>query len=113
MDTVRDKSGRVLVDRAANGRYRWRAKAGNGRIVAISAPAYSGADEARRAYSRLRRDGPNLSARISHVQDGAGWTWVLHSPSGSPLARSIRSYERYATCQVAVAKFLALLASDV
>ncbi|NUR61667.1 MAG: DUF1508 domain-containing protein [Catenulispora sp.] len=112
MDTVRDESGRVLVDRTDTGRYRWRAKAGNGRIVAISAPAYSGAEEARRAYARLRRDAPNLSARISHVKDGTGWTWVLQSSGGTPLARSIRSYERYATCQVAVAKFLALLASD-
>ena len=112
MDTVRDESGRVLVDRGENGRYRWRAKASNGRIVAISAPAYSGPDEARRAYSRLRHDAPNLSARISHVKDGAGWSWVLQSPGGAPLARSIRSYERYATCQIAVAKFLALLAAD-
>jgi uncharacterized protein YegP (UPF0339 family) len=102
----------VLVDRADNGRYRWRAKAGNGRIVAISAPTYSGADEARRAYSRLRREAPNLSARISHVNDGTGWAWVLQSPSGTPLARSIRSYERYATCQVAFTKFLALLAAE-
>lgn len=69
-------------------------------------------DEARRAYSRLRRDAPTLSARISHVKDGAGWTWVLQSPSGTPLARSVRSHERYATCQIAVAKFLALLAAD-
>ncbi|MBS2532061.1 DUF1508 domain-containing protein [Catenulispora sp. NF23] len=112
VDTVRDESGRVLVDRADNGRYRWRAKASNGRIVAVSAAAYSGIDEARRAYSRLRRDAPTLSARISHVKDGAGWTWVLQSPSGTALARSVRSYERYATCQIAVAKFLALLAAE-
>jgi ABC-type phosphate transport system substrate-binding protein len=90
VDAVRDESGRVLVDRADNGRYRWRAKASNGRIVAISAPAYSGVEEARRAYSRLRRDAPNLSARISHVKDGAGWTLNNTDYTCIDIARSSR-----------------------
>ena len=36
---------------------------------------------------------------------------MLQSAQGTPLARSVRAYERYATCQVAFTKFLALLGS--
>jgi uncharacterized protein YegP (UPF0339 family) len=99
----------VLVDKAENGRWRWRLKATNGRIVATSWPAYVDADEADRAFERLREESAGLPARISHVKDGTGWMWVLQSPQGMPLARSMRSYERYATCQIAFGKFMALL----
>jgi uncharacterized protein YegP (UPF0339 family) len=101
----------VLVDKAENGRYRWRLKATNGRIVATSWPAYGDAEEAARAFHRLRAESVGLPARISHVKEGTGWIWMLQSAQGAPLARSVRAYERYATCQVAFGKFLALLES--
>jgi uncharacterized protein YegP (UPF0339 family) len=106
-----ERDGRLLVDKAENGRWRWRLKATNGRIVATSWPAYADADEAGLAFGRLRKESEGLPARISHVKDGAGWIWVLQSPQGTPLARSMRSYERYATCQIAFGKFMALLES--
>lgn len=99
----------MLVDKADNGRYRWRLKATNGRIVAASWPVYPDAEEAGKAFGRLREESAGLPARISHVKEGAGWIWILQTAQGVPLARSVRAYERYATCQIAFSKFLALL----
>ncbi|WSL77328.1 DUF1508 domain-containing protein [Kitasatospora sp. NBC_01266] len=101
--------GGFQVERAANGRYQWQLKAPNGRIVAVSSPVYDSPQEASRVFAALRADAAELTARITHVRDGIGWIWVVPGSRGVPEARSNRAYERYATCQNAFRRFVALL----
>ncbi|MGF1430145.1 DUF1508 domain-containing protein [Kitasatospora sp. LaBMicrA B282] len=105
-DAVR---GGFQCERAANGRYQWQLKAPNGRIVAVSSPVYEAPAEADRAFAALRADAAELTARITHVREGIGWIWVVPGSRGVPDARSNRAYERYATCQNAFRRFVALL----
>ncbi|MFI9270121.1 YegP family protein [Kitasatospora sp. NPDC052896] len=101
--------GGFQTERAANGRYQWQLKAPNGRIVAVSSAVYESPTEAARSFDELRRSAAELTARITHVRDGIGWIWVVPGPRGLPDARSNRAYERYATCQNAFRRFVALL----
>ncbi|MCX4747835.1 DUF1508 domain-containing protein [Kitasatospora sp. NBC_01287] len=101
--------GGFQIERAANGRYQWQLKAPNGRIVAVSSPVYDSPQEADRSFAALRVDAAGLTARITHVRDGIGWIWVVPGSRGVPEARSNRAYERYATCQNAFRRFVALL----
>jgi uncharacterized protein YegP (UPF0339 family) len=103
------RQARVLVELTVNGRYQWRLKASNGRVVATSSAVYGDPEEAERALEKLRSQADHLLARISHVKEGAGWVWVLMSSRGESEARSMRAYERYATCQAAFRTFVALL----
>ncbi|MFE0464994.1 hypothetical protein ACFW1A_37645 [Kitasatospora sp. NPDC058965] len=97
------------MERAANGRYQWQLKAPNGRVVAVSAPVFDTSQEAHRAFALLRVEVAGLTARITHVRDGIGWIWVVPGARGSAEARSSRAYERYATCQNAFRRFVALV----
>ncbi|PYC76885.1 hypothetical protein C7C46_21065 [Streptomyces tateyamensis] len=101
--------GGFQVERAANGRYQWQLKAPNGRVVAVSAPVFDTVPEVHRAFAALRAEVGELTARITHVRDGIGWIWVVPGPRGLPEARSSRAYERYATCQNAFRRFVALV----
>ncbi len=101
--------GGFQAERAANGRYQWQLKAPNGRIVAISSPVFESAAEATEAFDGLRGGAAELTARITHVREGIGWLWMIPGPRGVPEARSSRAYERYATCQNAFRRFIALL----
>ncbi|TWF98672.1 YegP family protein [Kitasatospora viridis] len=101
--------GGFQIERAANGRYQWQLKAPNGRIVAVSSPVFETVAEAGRAFGALREEAAGLTARITHVRDGIGWIWVVPGPRGLPEARSSRAYERYATCQNAFRRFVALM----
>jgi uncharacterized protein YegP (UPF0339 family) len=101
--------GGFQIERAANGRYQWQLKAPNGRIVAVSSPVFESTAEVNRAFELLRDVAGELTARITHVRDGIGWIWVVPGPRGLPEARSSRAYERYATCQNAFRRFVALL----
>ncbi|MFE9428734.1 hypothetical protein ACFYNO_37965 [Kitasatospora sp. NPDC006697] len=101
--------GGFQIERAANGRYQWQLKAPNGRIVAISSPVFETVLEVGRAFDALRDEAGELTARITHVRDGIGWIWVVPGPRGLPEARSSRAYERYATCQNAFRRFVALM----
>ncbi|MER5863051.1 DUF1508 domain-containing protein [Kitasatospora sp. NPDC002040] len=103
------RRGSVQAERDVNGRYRWSLKAPNGRIVAVSAPVHESAEQARQVFEDLRGAAPGLVVRITHVRDGIGWIWVVPGPRGVPEARSHRTYERYATCQNAFRRFVALL----
>ncbi|WP_198042266.1 YegP family protein [Kitasatospora azatica] len=103
------RRGGFQIERATNGRYQWQLKAPNGRIVAVSAPVFESSDEAHRAVAVLRDEAAGLTARITHVRAGIGWIWVVPGPRGLPEARSSRAYERYATCQNAFRRFVALL----
>ncbi|MFB7666103.1 DUF1508 domain-containing protein [Kitasatospora sp. NPDC056138] len=94
----------------AGGGFRWQLKAPNGRVVAVSSPVYESAAEAERAFAELAAAGPTLVARITHVREGIGWNWAVPGVRGNPVARSSRAYERYATCQNAFRRFVALLA---
>ncbi|MFJ1704446.1 hypothetical protein [Kitasatospora sp. NPDC088346] len=85
-------------------------KAPNGRMVAASPPVYESAADSERAFAALVAAGPVLAARITHVREGLGWVWTVHGPRGAVLVRSHRAYERYATCQSAFRRFVALLA---
>ncbi|KDN86961.1 DUF1508 domain-containing protein [Kitasatospora cheerisanensis] len=100
----------LFTERAPNGRFQWQLKAMNGRVVAVSAAVYESAGDAERAFAELLALGPALVARITHVRDGLGWTWVVPGARGNPLVKSSRAYERYATCQNAFRRFMALLA---
>lgn len=100
----------LQTERVASGRFRWQLKAPNGRVVAVSSPVYESAAEAERAFTELAAAGPTLVARITHVREGIGWIWALPGVRGNPVARSSRAYERYATCQNAFRRFVALLA---
>jgi uncharacterized protein YegP (UPF0339 family) len=101
--------GGFQIERAANGRYQWQLKAPNGRIVAVSSPVFETTAEVSRAFELLRDEAGGLTARITHVRDGIGWIWAVPGPRGLPEARSSRAYERYATCQNAFRRFVALL----
>jgi uncharacterized protein YegP (UPF0339 family) len=101
--------GGFQLERAANGRYQWQLKAPNGRIVAVSAPVFDSAQEVQQAFDALRDGIAGLTARITHVREGIGWIWVVPGPRGLPEARSSRAYERYATCQNAFRRFVALM----
>jgi hypothetical protein len=103
------RRGTVQAERDVNGRYRWSLKAPNGRIVAVSAPVHETPEQARQVFDGLRGAAPGLVVRITHVRDGIGWIWVVPGPRGVPEARSHRTYERYATCQNAFRRFVALL----
>jgi uncharacterized protein YegP (UPF0339 family) len=94
----------------SSGRYQWQLKAPNGRVVAVSSPVYESAAEAERAFAELAAAGPEPVARITHVREGLGWIWAIPGARGNPVARSSRAYERYATCQNAFRRFVALLA---
>ncbi|MEV4561092.1 DUF1508 domain-containing protein [Kitasatospora sp. NPDC049285] len=100
----------LFTERAPNGRFLWQLKAMNGRVVAVSSSVYESAADAERAYVELVELGPALVARITHVRDGLGWTWVVPGARGLPLVKSSRAYERYATCQNAFRRFVALVA---
>ncbi|MFJ5229042.1 DUF1508 domain-containing protein [Kitasatospora sp. NPDC088391] len=100
----------LFTERAPNGRFQWQLKAMNGRVVAVSSSVYESPGDAERAFAELVELGPALVARITHVRDGLGWTWVVPGPRGNPVVRSSRAYERYATCQNAFRRFMALLA---
>ncbi len=104
--------GRYLAERAASGRYMWRLKAPNGRTVAVSSPQYRTLEDAARAFAALGSDSSGLLARIAHVREGIGWVWLIPGPQGQPLARSARAYERYASCQNAFRRFIALLETE-
>lgn len=109
-EAANTRRSRTMVELAKNGRYRWRLKAPNGRVVAESPPIHAGPKEAERALAELRSEVTRIPARISHVKEGAGWVWMIRSSDqGQPQARSMRAYERYATCQNAFRKFVALL----
>ncbi|WP_280706627.1 DUF1508 domain-containing protein [Kitasatospora sp. GP30] len=101
--------GGFQIERAANGRYQWQLKAPNGRIVAVSSPVFETMAEVSRAVEQLRGEAAELTARITHVRDGIGWIWVVPGSRGLAEARSSRAYERYATCQNAFRRFVALL----
>ncbi|WP_181799366.1 ABC transporter permease subunit [Kitasatospora acidiphila] len=101
--------GGFQIERAANGRYQWQLKAPNGRIVAVSSPVFETMAEVSRAVEQLRDETAELTARITHVRDGIGWIWVVPGSRGLADARSSRAYERYATCQNAFRRFVALL----
>ncbi|MFF4341957.1 hypothetical protein ACFY00_18735 [Kitasatospora sp. NPDC001540] len=100
----------LFTERAPNGRFQWQLKAMNGRVVAVSSSVHESSGDAERAFAELVALGPALVARITHVRDGLGWTWVVPGPRGNPLVKSSRAYERYATCQNAFRRFMALLA---
>jgi len=100
----------LFTERAPNGRFQWQLKAMNGRVVAVSSSVHESSGDAERAFAELVALGPALVARITHVRDGLGWTWVVPGPRGNPLVKSSRAYERYATCQNAFRRFLALVA---
>ncbi|WUH91322.1 hypothetical protein OG900_15195 [Streptomyces sp. NBC_00433] len=92
-----------------DGLYEWRLKAQNGRVVAVSPAHFRTAQDAFSACVALRDDGADHLARILHEKEGVGWVWTVPGPHGRALARSPRAYERYATCQGAFRKFIALL----
>ncbi|MGW4380347.1 DUF1508 domain-containing protein [Kitasatospora sp. NPDC004531] len=100
----------LFTERAPSGRFQWQLKAMNGRVVAVSSSVYDSAVDAERAFAELVALGPALVARITHVRGGPGWTWVVPGVRGNPLVKSSRAYERYATCQNAFRRFVALLA---
>ncbi|MGW4809737.1 hypothetical protein [Kitasatospora sp. NPDC004272] len=100
----------LFTERAPNGRFQWQLKAMNGRVVAVSSSVHESSVDAERAFAELVALGPALVARITHVRDGLGWTWVVPGPRGNPLVKSSRAYERYATCQNAFRRFMALVA---
>ncbi|RPE36222.1 DUF1508 domain-containing protein [Kitasatospora cineracea] len=100
----------LFTERAPNGRFQWQLKAMNGRVVAVSSSVHESSADAERAFAELVALGPALVARITHVRDGLGWTWVVPGPRGNPLVKSSRAYERYATCQNAFRRFMALVA---
>ncbi|MEV7211565.1 DUF1508 domain-containing protein [Kitasatospora cineracea] len=100
----------LFTERAPNGRFQWQLKAMNGRVVAVSSSVHESSADAERAFAELVALGPALVARITHVRDGLGWTWVVPGPRGNPLVKSSRAYERYATCQNAFRRFIALVA---
>ncbi|MGW2249543.1 hypothetical protein ACWCXH_05025 [Kitasatospora sp. NPDC001660] len=104
--------GGFRAERAPDGRYRWQLKAPNGRVVAVTPAAFETADEAERGFDGLRAGAGELTARISHVRDGIGWIWVVPGSRNLPEVRSSRAYERYATCQNAFRRFVALLAGQ-
>lgn len=101
--------GRCVAEKSVNGMYEWRLKAPNGRVVAVSPAHFRTAAEAVRACADLGDGGAEQLARITHENEGIGWVWSVPGPYGRPLARSPRAYERYATCQNAFRKFMALL----
>jgi uncharacterized protein YegP (UPF0339 family) len=119
VDEVVDAAGEVgrraiyMAEEASNGRYVWRLTAPNGRTVAVSSPQYRTLEDAWRAFASLRGDVSGQLARITHVRQGVGWVWFIPGPQGQPLARSARAYERYASCQNAFRRFIALLASQI
>ncbi|MEV4615006.1 hypothetical protein AB0K43_20775 [Kitasatospora sp. NPDC049258] len=100
----------MQAERAPGGRFHWQLKAPNGRVVAVSPPVFDSVADAERGFADLVATGPALVARITHVREGLGWVWVVPGPRGNPLVRSHRAYERYATCQSAFRRFVALLA---
>lgn len=100
----------LFTERAPNGRFQWQLKAMNGRVVTVSSSVHESSADAERAFAELVALGPALVARITHVRDGLGWTWVVPGPRGNPLVKSSRAYERYATCQNAFRRFMALVA---
>lgn len=108
-DPAKSRRSRTVVELAKNGRYQWRLKAPNGRIVAESLPVHEGPKEAERALAKLHGDRSRIDARISHVKEGAGWVWMIRSDRGQTQARSMRAYERYATCLNAFRRFVAML----
>lgn len=99
----------LLAEPVGGGRFRWQLKAQNGRLVAVSLPVHASPADAERAFADLVEAAPALVARITHVRDGLGWVWVVPGPNGAALVRSHRAYERYATCQNAFRRFVALL----
>lgn len=101
--------GRCTSGRAGNGLYGWRLKAVNGRVVGVSPAQYLSEDAALEACLRLSGEGVGQLARIAHVQEGVGWVWTVSKREGRTLARSPRTYERYATCRKALGSFIALL----
>lgn len=103
------RGGGFATELAANGRYLWQLKAQNGRLVAVSSAVYGTADDAAHAFRALVTEGPGLVARIRHVRDGLGWTWVVPGRRGEAVVRSSRAYERHATCQNSFKRFVALL----
>ncbi|MFJ8039639.1 DUF1508 domain-containing protein [Kitasatospora sp. NPDC096147] len=104
-----ERRGSVQAERDVNGRYRWSLKAPNGRIVAVSGSVHEDAVQAWQAFEELRGAVPGFVVRITHVRDGIGWVWMVPAPRGALAARSHRAYERYATCQNAYRRFVALL----
>ncbi|MDH6579938.1 hypothetical protein [Kitasatospora sp. MAP5-34] len=101
--------GRCVAEKSASGLYAWRLKAPNGRIVAVSPDHFRTPEAAVRACLELRDEGAGHFARIIHQSEGIGWIWTVPGPHGRPLARSLRAYERHATCQNAFRRFVALL----
>lgn len=108
-ERARRGRGRFTAEKSVDGLYEWRLKAPNGRVVAVSPAHFRTAQDAFSACVALRDDGADHLARILHEKQGIGWVWTVPGPHGRPLARSPRAYERYATCQGAFRKFIALL----
>ncbi|WP_316522055.1 hypothetical protein [Kitasatospora brasiliensis] len=81
-------------------------------MVAITAAAFETPGEAERCFDGLRVGAAGLTARITHVREGIGWVWVVPGSRALPEVRSSRAYERYATCQNAFRRFVALLAKQ-
>jgi hypothetical protein len=92
------------------GYFCWRLRAGNGRLLGLSAEPTPGPDEAQSAFRDLLDTRPCLSLiTCAHAPAGFGWEWWLRSEAGSRIARSGRIYERNAHCRRGSLHFITAL----
>ncbi|MFJ9030056.1 hypothetical protein ACIRQP_16325 [Streptomyces sp. NPDC102274] len=112
-----DESGRLRsaaglrcqTDIDADGRYRWRVVAQNGRVVAVSALAFTSYERCRAAFEEVCRRHAALTGGVQHTVEANGWMWIVRDATGRQTIVSARSYERYSTCRVAYTRFRELL----
>lgn len=75
----------------ASGRHRWRLKAANGRIVAMSAEAYVAPASAKAAVERIRANAEARPYRIEPDQSG-NFRWRVVAANGQTVAASGESF---------------------
>ncbi|MFE2942919.1 hypothetical protein ACFXKG_28260 [Streptomyces sp. NPDC059255] len=75
----------------------------------MSATAYASYGRCRAAFEEMCVKHAELAGGVQHTADVNGWIWIVRDESGQRAIVSARSYERYATCRAAYARFRKLL----
>jgi uncharacterized protein YegP (UPF0339 family) len=101
-----DKKAAFEVYKDKGGEFRWRLRAGSGKILGVPEDAYKAQADARKAAENIKANAATMKA--DYVVDKAKkHRWNLKARNGRVMARSSEGYETKANAEKALTAFLA------
>jgi hypothetical protein len=96
--------------RGVTGGFRWRLLGDNNRTLVVSTAMFPDRDA---CYQHMRRAVSTVHSHPPEARDfGSGrWGWILASPDGSEMARSLVTFTRKSECVKSIDRFVAIVES--